>query len=167
MSNRGQIVKCGDKVTEMKYVEYGVPQGSILGPLLFILYINDIGTILKKSKYHLFADDTVVYVSGTNVTRLVETLNSELKNLSNWLTANKLKLNVEKTKAMVLSRDKDMGQLDIRIDRQSVEIVSKIKYLGIIVDNTLKFGENVDYVCKKISQKLGVLNRCKKFLSMW
>lgn len=168
LQGRKQVVKCGSFVSEELQNDIGIPQGTILGPILFSLYINDLGLNLKYASYHLFADDTVIFINGKSKMELETRLNEDLGRLTNWLKINKLKLNTSKSKVMIIERKPIVGyDINISIDNTKIEIVQSIKYLGVIIDNNLKFGEHVDYVCKKVSKKLGFFYRCGKYLSPW
>lgn len=151
---------------------YGVPQGSVLGPLLFIVYINDIPKLLQKSFVSLFADDTLLSVSGDNFVDVVDTLNKELDILYNWLCANKLKLNSGKTKLMVLGTRTKCNQFEsglhiIKINGTTIQRVYEMKYLGVIVDPQLTFSTHVDFLCKKLGKKIGFFRRISNDLSPW
>lgn len=172
IEDRKQKVLWGNKESVLREIKVGVPQGSVLGPLLFALYMNDIGDCLKLCKYHCFADDTVIYVEGKNVEELVEVVNGELKDLNEWLSVNELKLNIKKTKAMCISNDGEYRRMVdsrsmVTIDGEQVEFVKVIKYLGIMVDCRLNFREHVDYVSKKIGKRLGVIGRCRDMLTVY
>ena len=106
LNNRKQFVEFKGELSEYQTVRCGIPQGSILGPLLFILYINDIQHSSNLLKFILFADDTNVFFSDKDIDRLQSTLNSELDKVSNWLIANKLSINVKK-KLIILFLDQD------------------------------------------------------------
>jgi len=93
-----QCVKINDEYSPLANINHGVPQGSILGPLLFIIYINDIVCCSKLFNFILFADDTNLFMSDSNVNKLLNNINTELSKVSDWLCANKLSLNVNKTK---------------------------------------------------------------------
>jgi hypothetical protein len=167
MSNRRQSVRMNGVMSKRIIVPHGVPQGSKLGPLLFIVYINDIIKIVDKCKVHLFADDTLIYIIGKNVCEMSDILNAELRNISSWLCTNKLKLNASKTKAMWMNNKSvvDLSRINLIIDNNRIEVVSNIKYLGIVLDNKLDFKEHVNYIIKKIARKVGVLSRLKNILS--
>lgn len=174
LNDRKQNVKFGDCISTDLTVELGVPQGSILGPLLFIIYVNDIvEAVSSDCKIHLFADDTVLYVSNRDINVAVNNLQKNLDNICKWLAVNRLKINVDKTKLMILGNgaiyNKFRGRTanGINIEGELVELVESYKYLGIVVDRKLKFKDHTDYICKKISKKLGFLYRVRKFLSTW
>ena len=97
LTNRFQYVSIGDIQSRLENISCGVPQGSVLGPLLFLLYINDIHSSVPNSKLKLFADDTSLFTSGKNVNELITETNAALSNLNNWFISNKLSLSIEKT----------------------------------------------------------------------
>ena len=106
LSDRMQCTEIGDTQSKLSFIKHGVPQGSILGPLLFLLYINDIVMSSPVFKFILFADDTSLFYSHKNKHDAVDILNSELSKISQWLAANKLSLNVSKSKLLVFSNQK-------------------------------------------------------------
>ena len=106
LSNRMQSVEISGQVSSLKAITCGVPQGSILGPLLFILYINDIVRISELMKFILFADDTNLLLHDTNLQNLITKANSEIQNISDWLKINKLSLNVKKLTTYYFILDK-------------------------------------------------------------
>jgi hypothetical protein len=143
-----------------------VPQGTVIGPLLFILYINDIISSVLASRILLFADDTLITLSGENSADLMEQLNTDLSSLSKWLNYNKLKLNIEKSKFMVITNKKiHKNDIDLKIGNQRIERVCQMKYLGVVLDDELKMDEHIDYVNKKMGKKYGFMNRISKKLS--
>ena len=153
-------------------INCGVPQGPCLGPLLFIIYINDLPFALKICKFTMYADDTSISYSSKSIEDLTETLNNELKCLKEWLQDNKLSLNVIKTQAMVIgSRQnlKKIGENSVDfpafvIDDSPVELFDSIKYLGVQVDQYLVWDEQIKSVQAKVSRSLGFLKYAKKFL---
>lgn len=135
---------------------FGVPQGTVLGPTLFILYINDIVKVVRNCKIQLFADDTIVFCIGDSATEIIESLNIELENLFQWLNNNGLQLNIQKTKSMIL-RNKYRNvniENNVLINNEIIENVSKYKYLGCIIDENLTFSEHYNYITNKIAKKL-------------
>lgn len=166
LTNRSQMVKIGDIISEPLNNNLGVPQGSILGPLLFILYINCITTYIKHCTVKMFADDSFVYISDSNIDQAIQKLNEDLNRLFDKLCQIKLKLNVDKTKAMIITNKTiDRSNIDIFINGTRLEIEREIKYLGVIIDDQLKFDKNIEYVCKKVGKKTGVLSRLRNELN--
>ena len=143
LSDRQQCVKNGDIKSDFTTVKHGVPQGSILGPLLFLLYINDIVLFLKRLQFLLFADDTSIFATGDNQHEVRNLLNEDLNNVSNWLKANKLSLNIKKSKALnFINRNRpgnrdQADQLEIKINGDFIEEQESVKYLGILIDYKL------------------------------
>ena len=171
LDERKQKVKCVNVKSGEKAINVGVPQGSILGPILFILYINDMGRVFKNCKYHFFADDTVLYLDETDPVKLINKINEHLELVRIWLENNRLKLNITKTKSMLIANQNSMkyfrdNGLAFDIQGNSLDIVSEIKYLGVIIDSSLSFKRHIDYICKKISKKIGVLRRVSWYLSI-
>ena len=172
LSDRKQIVNWKNVESDPIENNLGVPQGSILGPLLFILYINDIPEIIKEGKINLFADDTMIYVVNKDVDVLVSILQNELIRVNKYMSVNKLKLNTNKTKFMLLCSDNQLTifkskDLNINIGGENIELVTHIKYLGIIIDRKLKFEMHVDYISKKVAKKINFMNRISKQLTQW
>lgn len=171
LQNRLQRVVCNNVCSNMEYINVGVVQGSTLGPLLFILYLNDIFKNFNKCNFHLFADDTIVYISGYDIVEIINTLNLELKNLDNWLKFNKLKLNTSKSNFMVLCSDNNYikftsSNVHVSIGGDNLELVSSVKYLGVVVDRKLKFTQHINYICTKIAKKVGLIGRLRNTLSV-
>ena len=153
-------------VSSERLIHCCVPQGSILGPPLFLLYINDLPECLNITKARLFVDDTNLTASEDSMTDVENAVNSDLENLRNWLIANKLSLNVAKTEFMLIgSRQmiKDFHQ-KIFIENKQIKQVDKCKTLGIIVDQHLSWKNNTKNVCRKITAGICALRRIKPFV---
>jgi len=169
LEDRSQKVRFGVCVSTAKEVKYGVPQGSKLGPLLFLIYVNDLPHVLKKCRIHMFADDTLIYCMGKNGDAIVENLNFEMLEVKKWLDGNKLSLNAEKTKCMVIGtrgQREEMKERKVYVDiNTTVQWVDDFQYLGVIVDERLRFTRHVDYVVKKMAKKIGIIRKLKGVLS--
>ena len=142
-----------------------------MGPNLFILYINDIVKAFKKCKIQLFADDTLIYVLRDNVNSIIEILNEELKVLESWLNNNSLKLNLDKTKVMIIKSKYNLMDTrhhqNVIIGNSKIEQVSEIKYLGVSIDDRLSFSNHALYISNKIAKKVNFLGRIGKDLNVW
>lgn len=163
LTNRKQITKVNDIKSHIHNNEYGVPQGSILGALLFVLYINDMPNILNKCEIVLYADDTLIFTEGESEQICYNNLNEDMNNVSIWLKMNKLKLNESKTKIMEVNSD---SNIIFKINNQIIEKVNQIKYLGFIIDKNLKFKNHIDYICKKIGKKISFFKRIRNQVSI-
>jgi len=148
-------------------VTCGVPQGSILGPLLFIIYVNDLPNCMQLCKIALYADDTIIYFAARNVQAIEQAIQSDSARLSQWFAANKLSLNPTKCKTMLVgsSRANDINtELDITLAGTTLDQVDKFKYLGVIIDNMLKWHDHCDHLNKKLAQIIGVMKYLKHYL---
>ena len=152
-SGRTQRCNVNAKLSTARTLSCGVPQGSILGPLLFLIYINDLPNSLQNAVPRMFADDTNPTLSAKTLTELELALAHELYNLSCWLKANKLSLNVAKTELMVIgSRQRlsvQCNDLQIKIDDQIIKSVGHTKSLGLTIDAHLSWSKQVEEICEK------------------
>ena len=168
LTNREQFCKVNGICSETKDIHCGVPQGSCLGPLLFLIYINDLPFSLKM----MYADDTSISYSSTSLGDIEQTLSSELNDLKLWMQGNKLSLNVLKTQAMVVGSqpkikkitDKIFHHPQVFIGGSQVENVDRAKYLGVIIDRNLNWEEHISNVRTKVSRAIGFLKYSRKFL---
>jgi len=158
LTERKQYVSINNFLSPVKTMSLGVPQGSILGPILFLLYINDMARSTTRLKLVHFADDTTAIFSSRDADSVASVMNDELLKVNKWLSANRLSLNVNKTCYMVIA-DKNVVMPDIRIDGNVLDRVNKAKFLGVILDERLTFVPHIDTVCKRISSATGMLNR--------
>ena len=140
---------------------------TILGPLLFSLYINDMINASAVLFSLLFADDTNVFVTGKNLSNLVESKNTGLKKLIEWMHVNKSSLNIKKTKNMLFTlRKKPWSSDDIVIDYELIGKVEHFKFLGVIIDSKLSWVDHMQFIKKKISKGLGILCNAKRVLKL-
>ena len=168
LSERKQYVEFDGTNSEMREIRTGVPQGSILGPLLFIIYINDLNTVSELFKFIIYADDTSLngFLSsfGTN-TNISKNINYELQQINDWLKINKLSLNVGKTKFMIFHKaNKRIPNIKLYIDDTEIERVQNFNFLGVILNENLSWKPHTDKVANCISKTIGILNALKHFL---
>ncbi len=171
LTNRKQFVQIDDIKSETLTIKTGVPQGSILGPLLFIIYINDIALSSKVFDFIIYADDTTL--SGTlkiiikhapNI-NIQTTINNELQNINDWLKTNKLSLNVKKSKFMIFhTPQRKIDPIEIKIDGTVIERVAEFNFLGIILNENMTWNSHANKIANKISRSIGILNKLKHFL---
>ncbi len=167
LSNRMQFVSFSGHNSSHSNISCGVPQGSILGPLLFIIYINDLIHISNFSNMVLYADDTNILFSHPNLNQLIYHANNELDNISTWFKANKLSLNTDKSNYMIFKNRFDnrrYDDLDIVINGNRISRVGKTKFLGVIVDDCLTWNQHTANVANLVSKYSGILYRLKMFL---
>ena len=172
LSNRKQFVNVLDTKSDELSVEFGVPQGSVLGPLLFLLYINDICNITNKGKFVLFADDTNIFVAADSKNKVYKLANEVLHAVNKYMGVNLLHINVKKCCYMYFSPSKrDNGELNADIDSQNLSInnkiikrVSQTKFLGVIIDDKLSWKPHILSLNKKLSSACGRIYRIKKCL---
>ena len=167
LTNRKQRVYCGNELSDELPVIYGIPQGSILGLLLFIVYINDLPSVLNFSYATLYADDTVIYCYGYTQLELRDKLNDDLLSVARWLNENKLTLNLEKTKCMLIGSNHKLARnisLSICILSHNIDSVSSFKYLGIFLSSHFTWANHVDHIISKVNQRLGLLRRIRHLL---
>lgn len=148
----------------------GVPQGSILGPLLFIMYMNDLSQSLSYSNVNMYADDTAIYVSCSNISILTLRLQTDLISVSQWLDINKLSLHVGKTSSMLVCSRQKRSHLTngLMLSLQGSDILQtdSCKYLGVDIDQNLTFDNHVNSIMCKIRRSLGVLKRTCQYIPL-
>ena len=176
LTDRQQFVQYKGTMSNTRPIVTGVPQGSVLGPLLFIIYINDIHCASNKFKSILYADDTTLVGSlqsfesqthPNDYTTLSNNINKELSHISEWLNANKLSLNKDKTKYMIhhfSQRDVSQLKLTLNLEGKQIQGICEFNFLGTTIEETLNWAPHTDRIANKISRTLGVMNKLKQFL---
>ena len=151
MSDRIQYVDVNGVCSGKLPVAVGVPQGSILGPLLFLVYINDMQRSTSLSVIH-YADDTTAFVKGENLEDLYEFVNLELDKINLWLKAIKLSLNVDKNEYIIFSNRSKHTTKGVSINGTEIFPTEVSKFLGVLIDANLKFNAHFSTVCQKVAQ---------------
>ena len=167
LENRSQKTLVNGINSSSLPVSCGVPQGSVLGPLLFLVYINDMSKSLKLSKYCLYADDTVLYHTGDNIEEIRDNLQEDLDQYSSWCSKNFLSLNVKKTKFVIFGtrqRTKNIDHVDLKMNGISIYKEPYYKYLGILLYSGLNYKQHVDQCVNIVSHKIYVLSKIRRFI---
>lgn len=170
LTGRSQVVEVDGITSNTLPILCGVPQGSVLGPLLFSLYINDVGDVLKFSKFHLFADDLQIYISDIWQNRVdcVCRLNDDLQSVLLWSIKNKLILNTNKTQAIIVYKNKISEEdfPNVLLNNEIVVFSKTVRNLGLIIDQTLSWNEHITGVCNRVYVMLRVLWKTTSFLNV-
>ena len=159
LSGRLQQVQYNGQTSLPKVIRCGVPQGSILGPLLFLIYINDLCQVSNILDMILFADDTNIFYSHKDPNFLNTVVNTELDKLSSWFQANRLSINVKKSNFVIFKSAQNRQNLDFSffIDNNQIDRVEEVVFLGVILDQSLNWKSHIHNVARKISKSLGII----------
>ena len=163
LKGRKQSVSINNHTSSLKNIYYGVPQGSVLGPILFLLYINDLHTCSDVLKFRLFADDTFIFLQNTDLFLLQYTMNYELQKVADWMRANKLTVNTMKTKSIIFHpKRKSINRGSyFSFNNYPIENEAYVKYLGITIDEKLTWKHHLLNVRIKLSKALGILYKIR------
>jgi len=167
LSTRRQYVLHKDATSLMLSPECGVPQGSILGPLLFLIYCNDLPNSLTHTNCILYADDTTIFYSTDNVHSLYNVINNDLETLSEWYMTNKLSLNASKSQYVLFANHRPIvNDRQILINNEIIKQTKTVKFLGITIDEGLTWKQHISICKKRASSGLYALNAAKHILSV-
>ena len=167
LNGREQFVEYDGHSSSKQIVKCGVPQGSILGPLLFLLYINDLALVCPKLFSILFADDSNMFLSGKDPNKLIRDMNEEMHKITQWLTVNRLSLNVDKTHFMLFRKKNTRVALNetLYIKGTVINQVESTKFLGVFIDSSLTWRSHIQHIDGKVARGLGILYKCRKYFS--
>ena len=170
LSNRKQFISSDQGNTDMEDITYGVPHGSILGPLLFLIFVNDFKNSTALDPI-MFADDTNLFRSHKNILTLLKIVNTELVNINLWFQANKLSLNIKKTKFVLFHKARSKVNLPLNMPILKINNVEEIKrekslkFLGVIIDENITWKHHIGVIENKISKNIGILYTASKYLN--
>ena len=165
LSNRHQYVFINGYDSGLAAINCGVPQGSVLGPLLFLLYINDLNQAIKSCKVHHLADDTNLLCRSNSIKKLNKQVNADLKHLVNWLNANKSSLNVKKTEMVIFKSKQKKLEGDLKMKLCGKYPTESVKYLGVKVDTNLTWQHHVNDLSIKLNRANALLFKIRKYVS--
>ena len=170
LKNRRQYVSIDGIESDQLRITHGVPQGSILGPILFLIFVNDAQYASRLVHLILYADDMNLFYNHKCMTTILKVLKRELDSLEDWLLANKLTVNLSKTNFILfgsIQRLKGLEQTPIlKIMDKAINRVSSTKFLGVIIDQNLSWDSHIDFISRKIAKSIGILYRARHLLNL-
>ena len=167
LSDRKQFVCINGYNYDLMPFDCGVPQGSVLGPLLFLIYLNDLHKAIQYCKVHHFADDTNLFDTSKSVKNLNKEINHDMKHLNNWLSANKISLNVEKTELVIFKSPRKvlLNEIKIKLSRKRLYPSKSVKYLGIKIDRFLHWHDQVNSIAVKLNRANALLLKIRNYVN--
>ena len=167
LSDRKQFVSINGYNSDLMPVIYGVPQGSVLGPLLFLIYINDLHKAIRYCKVRHFAD-TNLFHKNKSVKNLNKLVNHDMKQLNNWLSANKISLNVEKTELVIFKSPRKVlsDEIKIKLTGKRLYPSNSVKYLGVRIDKFLHWHDQVNNIAVKLNRANALLLKIRNYVNM-
>ena len=167
LNNRYQFVSINGYESNKLIMKHGVPQGSVLGPLLFLIYINDLNNAIKYCGVQHFADNTNLLISNTSPKQIQKYINLDLKNLCKWLWANKISLNTSKTELLVFKHPnkKINYQFKIKMNGKKLYPSKFVRYLGILIYSNLSFNDHINSISNKFGRAIGMLAKIRYYVS--
>ena len=165
--HRTQCTKVSQQISSPKTIHFGVPQGSVLGPILFLLYINDLPNIFTNSKTILFADDATLYISGENLNNMIHLANNDLEILHTWCQSNRMTINLEKTYYMLFTHTKKDNLPPLCFHNENIKITRTHTLLGITFDDNMSFRSHISNLIIKLSRIVALLYQVKDFVPIY
>ena len=161
-----QFTQIKDSESSLKTISHGVPQGSVLGPLLFIIFINDMHNSIEHSKMHHYADDTNLLLTDNSLKKINKYVNPDLSLLCHWLRANKLSLNTSKTEIIIFRpKNKQINKkLNFRISAQKIDICNKVQYLGVVLEENLEWNTHLNTLKLKLNRAIVLLCKIRHYV---
>ena len=165
LSSREQYVSVNGHASDKLVIKHGVPQGSVLGPLQFLLYINDLPTVSKKLTFYLFADDTNIYFQSSDLMHLQKTINKELHKVRKWLESNRLALNIDKTNFILFhsAAHKLTEHIVLKIGKKKIKYENHVRFLGVLLDSNLSWTTHLNELSKKLSRTVGLFYKIRHY----
>ena len=160
--DRPQRVRIGNSFSDERSVNLGVGQGSMLGPILFLFYVNDLPNVTSLLNTILYADDTTIYLSSKNPNDTVPNVNDELTRVSGWFDANRISVNLEKTFVTLFSTRNTTNLENIFINGEIVKFAVQVRFLGVHLDPKLNFVNHINHICSKLSRTVGIMYKLRR-----
>ena len=165
LSGRTQAVRVGHSFSDFNSIDLGVPQGSVLGPILYLIYVNEAPTISEVFSTCLFCDDTTLIFENKNIDTLIQVSTAGLHEFYNWSSANRLSINSSKTSYMCFSNSSNVSDLpNLELNGVPNERRSSVLFLGVTIDENLKFDLHINNIVTKISKNIGILYKLRQYL---
>ena len=167
LTDRQQCTRANNTISDFSQIKQGVPQGSILGPLLYIIYANDIAQKITHCKSTYYADDTVIYATGKNLKQVFSKVQKDLGNLEDWCSANGIHINTNKTKYVLFNNSSRLNSdaHTLTFKGKLLERQTQFNYLGVILDEHLTFENQIKSTINKVSAKISQLKKLRRFLN--
>ena len=162
LANRRQRVRLGDQFSNWEEISVGVPQGSVLGPLFFNIFMNNLVYAVKQSRLSAYADDTQIFFAASTPEKVEEVINADLAHVDQWYKQNGMRRNTSKYQAIVMGKTQVRPQF--HCEDIAIPITEDLEMLGVTVDDKMKFEKHIGKICRKVSQQIAVLKRMKKIL---